>query len=421
MGLTPVDQARAARRAALLAALGDPQRALAVVHVAGTNGKGSTVAMLSAMLQAAGLRVGRFTSPDLQGPHERFWLAGEAIAPAALAAREAALGPAFARAEAAFPGLGPLGRFERWCAVAWTWLAESGCAIAVVEAGVGGATDATNVFERPLLTLVTQVGLDHLDRLGADVAAIARHKAGIFRAGVPALSVAGGEAEPVLRAEAARIGAPFTAVRPLAGRACPEGGWTVALPDGPGFLALSGAHQLENAGLAVTAAHALMGAGWALGPAHVRAGLADVAWPGRLERIPDPAGGAWLLDGAHNAPAALALAAAWGTPAVVVAGFRADKAAGPMVEALTAGGATLVVTPVPDAPSWSAADLAPFARGPVIDAPDLDGALAQARAITPAGLRAVAGSLWLVGAARARLVAHLPHPQPQPLPLPGAA
>lgn len=417
MDPTPVDTARARRRAALLSALGDAQRAFAVVHVAGTNGKGSTVAMLTAMLHAAGHRVGRFTSPDLAGPHERFWLDGRNIDPAELAAREAALGPAFTAAEAAFPELPPLGPFERWCAVAWTWLAERGCAIAVVEAGIGGATDATNVFERPVATLVTAVGLDHTERLGGDLAAIARNKAGIFRADVPALTSATGEAADVLRATAARVGAPFALTGPLPGEPAPGGGLAVTLADGPAHLALAGAYQLENAGLAVAAARVLGERGWALGPEHVRAGLADVRWPGRLETLADPAGGAWLLDGAHNPAGAAALIADWGQPAVVVAGFRADKAAGPMVELLTAGGATLLVSPVPGSPSWSAADLARFARGPVLDAPDLDAALGRARAAAPGGLRVVTGSLWLVGAARARLLASSVVPQP----LPGAA
>lgn len=412
MELAGADVDRARRRAALLAALGDPQRGLAVVHVAGTNGKGSTVAVLAAMLHAAGRRVGRFTSPDLAGPHERFWLSGETMAPAELAAREAALAPAFAAAEAAFPHLPPLGPFERWCAIAWTWLAERGCEVAVVEAGVGGLTDATNVFDRPLATLVTAVGLDHTDRLGPDVAAIAAHKAGIFRAGVPALTTAAGEALAVLRAEADRLGAPLTAVAPLPG--LPEaGGWRVELPDGPAHLGLPGAFQLENAALAVAAAGVL-----GLDAAAVRAGLAAVRWPGRLETLSDPAGGEWLLDGAHNPAAAQALTSSWGEPgpAVVVAGFRADKAAREMVATLTAGGATLVVAPVPGAPSWAAADLAAFARGPVLDAPDLDAALAQARALAPAGRRAVTGSLWLMGAARARLLAPA-----SPYTLPGAA
>ncbi len=404
LALTPADTARAARRAELLSALGEPQRAFAVVHVAGSNGKGSTVAMLAAMLQAAGHRVGRFTSPDLQGPHERFWLAGQFIAPAELAAREAMLTPAFAAAEANHPDLPPLGPFERWCAVAWTWLAEHACTIAVVEAGVGGATDATNVFERPLATLVTSVGLDHQDRLGADVAAIARNKAGIFRGGVPALTSATGEAAEVMRAVAARVGAPFAVTQPLTGQLRTQGGWTLALPDGPAHLALPGTYQLENAGLAVAAAQAIGECGWAIDPDHLRAGLAGVTWPGRLETLADDAGGAWLLDGAHNPAGAAALIADWGSPAAVVAGFRADKAAGQMVEILTSGGATLIVSPIPGAPSWSASDLAPFARGPVVDAADLGAALGRARTVAPAGVRVVTGSLWLVGAARALLL-----------------
>lgn len=417
MGLTSADVDRAARRAALLAALGDPQRGLAVVQVAGTNGKGSTAALLAEILRATGLPTGRFTSPDLAGPHERFWLDGTTIAPAELARREAALAPAFAAAEAAWPHLGPLGPFERWCAIAWTWLAERGARISVVEAGVGGLTDATNVFDRPLLTLVSAIGVDHVDRLGTDVAAIARHKAGLFRPGTPALTTATGVARDVLAAEAARVGAPFAAIAPLAGAPGPDAPWTVHLADGPALLALPGTYQLENAALAVAGAEALAVAGLPVTREAIRTGLANATWPGRLERLSDPTGGAWLLDGAHNADAAAALVGTWEPPAAVVVGFRADKEAASMVRLLTAGGRPLVVTPVPGVASWGAADLAAAAAGPVLEAADLDAALAIARQIAPAGLRAITGSLWLVGAARSRLTA----PAHPPTELPGAA
>jgi dihydrofolate synthase/folylpolyglutamate synthase len=137
--------------------------------------------------------------------------------------------------------------------------------------------------------------------------------------------------------------------------------------------------------------------------AAIRAGLANARWPGRLERLSDPAGGAWLLDGAHNADAAAALVATWEPPAAIVAGFRADKEATAMVSLLTVGGRPLVVAPVPGIASWGAADLAAASAGPVFDAADLDQALAIARRLAPTGLRAVTGSLWLVGAARSRL------------------
>ena len=174
------DLRRHARRAALLEALGHPERRFRAVHVAGTNGKGSVVAMVARGLALAGHRVGAFTSPDLAGPHERFALNGVPLTPQALAALEARVAPSIAAAEAAYPDVEPMGAFERWCAAAWVWLAEANIDYAVVEAGIGGRHDATNVLENKVLTLIASIGMDHADRLGPDLASIAHEKAGIL-------------------------------------------------------------------------------------------------------------------------------------------------------------------------------------------------------------------------------------------------
>jgi dihydrofolate synthase/folylpolyglutamate synthase len=387
------DLRRHARRAALLEALGHPERRFRAVHVAGTNGKGSVVAMVARGLALAGHRVGAFTSPDLAGPHERFALNGVPLTPQALAALEARVAPSIAAAEAAYPDVEPMGAFERWCAAAWVWLAEANIDYAVVEAGIGGRHDATNVLENKVLTLIASIGMDHADRLGPDLASIAHEKAGILRPGVPAFTSATGEALKHLDA---------TPVPPLLGSPRP-GGWDVSIGR-KAFLALEGRHQLENAALAVAGLRAL-----GVDEGLVAEALATVSWPGRMERFPDPDGGTWLLDGAHNLPAARALVASWGDPAVVVAGFQAGKDAAAMVPLLTAGGRPLIALAVPGAiATWEPAALAPFAAGPVRIARDVPEALAMARTLARGGLRAVAGSLYLVGAARAHLQACLP-------------
>ncbi|MFN3431585.1 MAG: bifunctional folylpolyglutamate synthase/dihydrofolate synthase [Candidatus Sericytochromatia bacterium] len=404
MAVTPAPAGRLIlRRWALLAALGNPQDRLKAVHVAGTNGKGSTVAMLASVLRAAGHRVGRFTSPDLNGPHERFWLDGATLSPDALAALSAEVLPIAERVAQDYPDLPPWRPFDLWCAMAWRHFARAEAAVVVVEAGIGGRADATNIFKWPEATLVTAIGLDHALWLGHDVSTLAREKAGIFRPGVPAMSTAVGPALESLAAEAALIGAPFRAVRPLSGRPA-AGGWEIEAGDGLAHLPLAGRHQLENAALVLAAVEALRRGGWAVPDAAVREGLAMVDWPARMERVPDPLGGEWLLDAAHNPEAVRALISSWDMPTLAVIGVQRSKEAAAMVAALSEGGLPLVFVPVPDAECWTPEELAGFASGPTHLASDIEAALAIARAIAPTGQRVVTGSIYLVGAARARLL-----------------
>lgn len=291
-----------ARVRALLARLGNPERAFEAVLVGGTNGKGSTASTLASALGAAGARVGRFTSPHLSRVGERFVISGAELPTSRLEHALAALRPAAEREEATF--------FEILTALACALFAEAGVRRAVFEVGLGGRFDATNALE-PVLSIVTGVALDHTEVLGDTVAAIARDKAQIFRAGRPALTGATGEALAVVRREAAAIGAPLTVLGEALAVEVRSSGWrglelTLRWPDHDLELAtpLIGRHQARNVALAAAAAR-LLGAE----DEAIRQGAAATRWPGRLEPV-RYRGRTVLLDGAHNPAAAEALAAA---------------------------------------------------------------------------------------------------------------
>ncbi|HEY9721431.1 MAG TPA: bifunctional folylpolyglutamate synthase/dihydrofolate synthase [Oscillatoriaceae cyanobacterium] len=397
-----LDESLIARRRALLAALGDPHLRFPIVHVGGTNGKGSTVALIAAVLQAGGYRVGRYTSPDLHGPHERIALDGRPIDRDRFAQSAAEVGAVAERVAEDFPALPPWRPFDLLCAQAWRYYADT-AEIVVVEVGLGGRRDATNVFARPEMTAITAIDRDHTLCLGHDLAAIALEKAGIFRPGVPAATTAQGEALAVLRDEARRLGTPLRAVEPLDGVST-AGGWRVSTAFGIVDLPLAGRFQLENAGLAIAALETLRAAGWRITESTVREGFASVQWPARMERLPDATGGAWLLDGAHNPAAIEALTSAWGAPDVVVAGIQATKDGAAMIRALTAPQRPVILTEVPDAASWTPEMLALNAIGTLEFIPAVRQALDRARAIAPNGTRCVTGSLHLVAAARALIL-----------------
>jgi dihydrofolate synthase/folylpolyglutamate synthase len=361
------------RVTAVLAALGDPHRRLGrIAHVGGTNGKGSTAAMVAEMLLREGTRTGLYTSPHLARFTERIRIDGREADGTALAAR-------FARvARVAPPGLT---MFEQATLLALLHFAEEGCGAVVLEVGLGGRLDATNVVDADV-AVVTGVALDHQEILGGTVAAIAREKAGIFKPGRVAVIGAGGEPEavPVLVEEARARGA---SVR-LAG-ASPPAGWEVAL---------GGAHQQANAACAVAAAGAL-----GVSEAAQRAGLASVRWPARLERIGDV-----LLDAAHNPQAARALAGALAgeTPVLLVA-VSADKDAAGILAPLVPLARAVLVTEAPSPRAMPAARLAAHAPGATA-VPDWREALARARAAAAGGTVVVCGSIFLAGAVRAALL-----------------
>ena len=284
------------------AALGDPQKELRAIHVAGTNGKGAVCAMIEACLRSGGLRACRYTSPHLVRINERFFVDGKPVDDATL---ERAADKVF---HADSDTNSQLTFFEALTAVAFIAFSEAKCDYAVLETGLGGRLDATNICV-PEICVITKIGLDHCDWLGDTVEKIAAEKAGIIKKGVPIVL---GKNEPaviaVVKARASEVGAPFFYAPDMADES--------EIPDG---FSLEGAFNRENAVTALAALKVLKKGS--------RDGLSNVVWPGRFQRV-----GRFIIDGAHNPPAARALAAALnkyapfaGSVPTLIAGFCGDK------------------------------------------------------------------------------------------------
>ncbi len=303
----------------LLAKLGDPHKRLPpCVHIAGTNGKGSVTAYLKAMLEAAGARVHVYTSPHLVRFHERIELAGPDGKAHPIA--EETLIDVLTRTQSV-NGADDITQFEITTAAAFLAFAEHPADVLLLEVGLGGRLDATNVIEKPVLTVITPVSLDHSEKLGATLAKIAYEKAGILRAGVPVVvSQQDPQAEEVIRNEAARLGAPVVAWGEHFDAYEQRGRLVVQaeeeLLDLP-LPVLIGRHQVVNAGTAVAAALQLRArlSGVALDEWAIEEGLTSARWPARMQRLdsgPLPSllkpGSELWLDGGHNPAAARALA-----------------------------------------------------------------------------------------------------------------
>lgn len=391
------------RMCVLCRALGDPQDRLPpVVHVAGTNGKGSTVAFLRAMAEAAGLRVHAYTSPHLVRFNERIRLAGRLI-------DDATLNAVLDRIEAVG---GEATVFESTTAAAFVAMSEAPADLAIVEVGLGGVLDATNVIARPLLSVIAPVDMDHAEFLGTDLAGIAREKAGVLKAG--ARGVIARQAEPAMRAieaAAAATGSPLTVMGADFDAWSERGG--LAYQDAERFLdlpapGLPGRHQSDNAGLAVAAALEL-----GLPEAAIAEGLRTVRWPARMQRLAaGPYGGTaraadaelWL-DGGHNPHAARALATTLADrqaraprPLALIVGLLANKDHGGFFEALRTSDAAVFTVPFDGACAEPEA-LAAVARGHGLGATacaSVEAALDRALRFG-AGRVVICGSLYLAG------------------------
>jgi dihydrofolate synthase/folylpolyglutamate synthase len=393
---------------ALAAALAEPQRACPTLLVAGTNGKGSVCAYVEAALRASRLRTGRFTSPALVRVEEQIALDGEPIAPAAL---DAALDDV--RLAAARAGVEP-SAFEALAAAACVHFRRARVDVAVLEVGLGGADDATNVAD-PLVSSIVTLARDHERFLGHGLEQIARAKAGVMRAGrVTVVGPLPPEARRVVGERAAALGAHL--LDALAGVRLEEAGDALSVTSPArvyrGLRPLPGAHQRDNLIVALRLLEAAHEAGLRVDFDALPSALAGVRWPGRLQSIDGRP--PLLLDGAHNPAAAQALGAhlRGRGPFVLLFGAMADKDLAGMAAALFPPARAVVLTRADDSPRAAAPEaLAALAGGcarEVALEPDRQRALALARrlALEPSAAGAavvVAGSLALVGTVLARL------------------
>lgn len=397
----------------LLAGVDDPHRRFSVLHVAGTNGKGSVSALCASALAAAhpGRTIGLYTSPHLVSFAERIRIGGRAVDADLLARCEDRLRPAIERTGATF--------FEATTALAFLCFAEAGVDVAVVEVGLGGRLDSTNVVA-PAVTVITNVARDHTEMLGDTVEAIAAEKAGIVKPGVPVVTA---ETAPgplgVIRGRAAEVGAPFVSLDEAARIESVDftldGTWVAVDSDAWGRRSLRvpliGPHQARNAALAAEALALLPGdlrPSWEA----VEAGFSSVRWAGRMqvERI---RGATWIFDVAHNPAGVRALVETLDSvdlprPLVLLAGILADKEWSEMLPPLLSAADAAILTIPPTAPADRRWDPEAAARAipssiPVRVIPDLAAAVQRAETMAPYGTILVTGSVHTVGDALAAL------------------
>jgi dihydrofolate synthase/folylpolyglutamate synthase len=397
--------------AALCEALGHPERAFRSIVIAGTNGKGSVTVMVETALRAAGHRTARYTSPHLVRLEERFHLLGQDVSTGDL---RDAVGRVQETVEVllrtgAFQA--PPTFFEFATAAAFELFRRAGVDIAVLEVGLGGRLDATNIVT-PIAAAITSIDFDHQAQLGNTLEAIAREKAGVIK---PGISVVCGplphEADRVVRDTCAERGARMVRAGDVV-RMTARGDGAMDVAAGPRrldgvTLALRGRHQQENAAVAVALLDELARTGIAVSDDAVRAGLSGAVWPARLERFQSD-GTDILLDAAHNPAGARALAAylaeiGW-ADVTLLFGALQDKDVRRMLEPLAPLCAAVVCTTAPTPRAFAAEDLAAIAsevmagRAPVEAVGDPAAALARAR--RGRGPIVAAGSIFLIGPLR---------------------
>ena len=400
----------------LLTALGHPERKIApVIHVAGTNGKGSTVAFLRAILEAAGKRVHTYTSPHLVRFNERFRIAapGEGIL-----VSDEELSETLEECERA-NGANDITLFEITTAAAFVLFARHPADVVLMEVGLGGRLDATNVIDRPLATVITPISVDHVDFLGDSLEKIAQEKAGILKRNTLAIVAAQPrDVLAVIERQAARLQAPLK----IAGEdwtATEERGRLV-YQDDTGLLDLPapklyGRHQFENAGLAVATLRAVKAL--KIGPAAYEKGLIKADWPARLQRLGQgnlaalaPPGSEVWLDGGHNPDGGRAIAAALADleervsrPLVLIVGMLATKDSEGFLRNFAGLARRIIAVPVPGAEKGLSAEaVADAARGIGLAATsrdDLDEAFDAVRKLDlePPPRILITGSLYLAG------------------------
>ena len=398
----------------LLAALDHPERRLPpVIHVAGTNGKGSTIAFMRAALEAAGKVVHVYTSPNLVCLNERFRIGQKS---GGVFVGDDELGDALAECEIKNGGA-PITVFEMETAAAFLLFSRHPADLALLEVGLGGRLDATNVIERPLATIITRLSLDHREFLGDTLAQIAAEKAGIVKAGVPAIVVGQArEALTVIERQAARLKAPLK----IAGE-----DWTsteergrLVYQDDDGLLDLPaprlyGRHQFENAGAAVAA---LRTSGPKLPPSAFEAAMIQVEWPARMQRLSHgrlaelaPPDSELWLDGGHNPDGGQAVAAALADleervsrPVVLIVGMLSTKDCAGFLKNFSGLARRVIAVPIHQDNTVPAAELADVAESvgiPALARDDIESAVDVAGKLDlhPAPRILITGSLYLAG------------------------
>lgn len=389
----------------LLKRVGDPHQKLKYVHITGTNGKGSTAAMVASVLAQAGLTVGLYTSPHLWSFHERFQVNGVPIS-------DDALGRIAERVIQAGRGMeDPATEFELMTAVGMLYFLEAGCDLVVLEVGLGGRMDSTNVIPAPEVAVITNIGLEHTRELGDTLAQIATEKSGILKPGCDAvLYHQSGEVEKVVSDACRRQGIPLTLTDPEGLRVLGSGreGQTFTYRDwGTFHISLLGRYQLYNAATALEVVAALVRRGWRISEEAVTRGLRAAVWPARMElvrRKPD-----MILDGGHNPQCMGALRRALeelypNRKILFMTGVLSDKDYPSMLgELLPLSKGFVTITPDSDR-ALSAGELAQYLRQAGAEAQPCGSVSEGIRTVLdlaqPDDVVCVCGSLYMIGEAR---------------------
>lgn len=396
----------------LAQAVGNPHLQSRAIHIAGTNGKGSTSAMVASVLEATGLRVGLYTSPHLVDIRERIRVNDELIS----ASTFARLTTRVREASEDLVSSGDLGApptfFEQVTMIAFLFFSEEQVSASVLEVGLGGRLDATNIC-RPVVTAITPIGLDHAEHLGQTIPEIAGEKAGIIKPGVPVICAPqSARALEVISARCVELHSPMTVITKASVKtALRAGGFcdTRVETDSGVYeigLGMRGAHQGINAATAIHVSEKLTAAGFSIGREAIISGLEETKWPGRLEVVKTNAGHRLLLDGAHNQDGIRTLCeyledATVGMQKTLIFGAMSDKALGPMTSGLFPFFETVIATRIKNPRSVDPGEIARSVAGArrwVWNTESSEEALALAQRVTPkGGLIVAAGSLYLIG------------------------
>jgi dihydrofolate synthase/folylpolyglutamate synthase len=402
----------------LLNALDNPQRSYPSVLIAGTNGKGSTASTLASILKASGLRTGLYTSPHLERPNERIRISGVEIDDPTFArlyfrvhdvAQELVLNKALPQ----LPSY-----FELLTALGFLYFAESNAQIVVLEVGMGGRLDATNIVD-PLVSVITDISLDHMEWLGSTISEIAREKAGILRAGRAMITLPQHpEANQVLGEVAIELGAKGISAAPYVPAAGTVGPYELEVLGEPIKVEspLAGEHQHRNVALAIAAAVELAAShSYRITGANIEDGIRQTSWPGRLERI-ERGGRIWILDVAHNPAGAWALRSGLHAllhaerPRTLIFSCLRDKPVAEMAQILFPLFERVILAPIHTSRAASMNDLMAAARATGANAMVVDSvqkAIEIAEAHDPGSstdVIVISGSVYLVGEARTLLV-----------------